>query len=133
MDYTLEFGGFPQDVTVTASGEARVPDFKHLYEALCEEPRFEAGMLILLDLCEVDMSTIPRMDAGEIGSSLAELQDRCEGCALAVVARDPLTTALTRAAELDESADRVDVWIACSPGEALTWLESQLALRARPG
>jgi hypothetical protein len=127
MEYAFEFGGSPQDVTVTASGEARVPDFKQLYEALCDEPRFEPGMLILLDLCDVDMSTIPRMEAAEIGIGLAELQDRCEGCALAVVARDPLTTA----AELDESTDRVDVWVACSRNEALTWLESQSALRSR--
>ena len=129
MEYRFEFGGSPQDVTVIASGVASVSEFSRLYENLCDQSRFEPGMLILLDMSEVDMSAIPLGEAPKIGRGLAEFEDRCEGCAMAVVCRDPLTTVLTRAGDIGGTAD-VDVWVACSRDEATTWLESQLALRA---
>ena len=130
MEYRFEFGGSPQDVTVIASGAASVPGFRRLYESLCDQSQFEPGMLILLDLTEVDMSAIPLSEAPEIGRGLAEFRDRCEGCAMAVVCRDPLTTVLTRAG-FDGMADWIDVWVASSRDEASSWLGSQLSLRAQ--
>ena len=130
MDYAFEFGGFPQDVTVTASGEARVSEFRHLFEELFDEPSFRAGMRVLLDLCEVDMSAIPLMEASKIGLSLAEFEDRCEGCAIAVVSRDPLTSVLTRAAEFRETVQQVDIWFAVTREEAREWLSLQIAVDA---
>ena len=129
MEYRFEFGGSPQDVTVIASGVARVSEFSRLSESLCDQSRFEPGMLILLDMTDVDMSAIPLSEAPEIGRGLAVLQDRREGCAVAVVSRDPLTTVLTRAGV--GGNDWLDVWVACSREEASVWLESQLSLRAQ--
>jgi hypothetical protein len=129
MEYRFEFGGSPQDVAVIASGVASVSDFGRLYENLCDQSRFEPGMLILLDLTEVDMSAIPLSEAPDIGRGLAEFRDRCDGCAMAVVCRDPLTSVLTRAGDIG-GTDWIDVWVACSRDEASTWLQSQLALRA---
>lgn len=130
MEYRFEFGGSPQDVAVIASGMASVSEFSRLYENLCDQSQFEPGMLILLDLTDVDMSAIPLGEAPEIGRGLAEFRDHCEGCIMALVCRDPLTTVLTRAAEIGGTADWINVWVACSRDEATTWLESQLALRA---
>jgi hypothetical protein len=129
MEHDFEFGGFPQDVTVTATGVARVSDLRQLYKQLFDDPHFKPGMRILLDLTGLDMSTIPMTEAKKIGYSLAELQHRCEGCAIAVVTENPLTAVLTRAAKLGEIAHRVDVWVACSHAEAQTWLESQIVLQ----
>jgi hypothetical protein len=128
MEYAFEFGGFPHDVTITASGHARVSEFRQLFEELCDEPSFEAGMRVLLDLCEIDMSAIPLMEASKIGFSLAEFQDRCEGCSIAVVSRDPLTSVLTRAAEVRETVQQVDVWFALTREEARERLLLQIAL-----
>lgn len=130
MGCSLEFGGWPEDVVVTATGVARVPEFRELYDQLCADTRFRPGIRILLDLCGVDMSLIPLMDAPDIGHSLAEFADQCEGCAIAVLAKDPLTAVLIRAAELGDGLRRASVWIACSRSEASTWLESQVALSA---
>ena len=129
MEYRFEFGGSPQDVTVIASGVASVSEFSQLFENLCDQSRFEPGMLILLDLTEVDMSAIPLSEAPEIGRGLAEFQDRCEGCAMAVLCRDPLASVLMRAGDIGGIAAWIDVWVACSPEEASAWLENQLALR----
>ena len=129
MEYRFEFGGSPQDVTVIASGVASVSGFSRLYESLCDQSRFEPVMLILLDLTEVDMSAIPLSEAPEIGRGLAEFQDRCEGCATAVLCRDPLASVLMRAG-VGGTADWIDVGVACSREEASAWLENQLSLRA---
>jgi hypothetical protein len=129
VDYSFEFGGFPQDVTVTASGPARVAEFAHMFEALCDEPSFEAGMRILLDFCQLDMSEIPRVEAAKISRSLAALQDQCEGCAIAVISDDPLTSALLRAAEFRETVKQVDVWFAITREEAREWLLLQIGVR----
>jgi hypothetical protein len=128
MECAFEFGGRPQDVVVTATGVARVPEFRELYQKLCADSRFRPGMRILLDLCQIDMSVIPLMDAPEIGDSLVDFADQCEGCAIAVVAKDPLTAVLIRAAELGHDLDHVNVWVACSRPEATAWLESQVSL-----
>ena len=128
MEYAFEFGGAPQDVLVTATGVARVPEFRELYEQLCADSRFRPEMRVLLDLCAIDMSLIPLMEAPEIGHSLAEFASQCEGCAIAVLAQDPLTAVLIRAAELGDGLVRTRVWVACSRAEALFWLESQVGL-----
>jgi hypothetical protein len=131
MEYVFEFGGSPEDVTVTASGIARVSKFRHMLEQLCDDARFQPGMKILLDLCALDMSEVADMEVVKIGHSLDELQDRCQGCALAVVCPDPLAAALMRHAELAERAKKVHVWFAWSRDEARTWLESRSALLKR--
>ena len=128
MEYRFEFAGSPQDVTVIASGAASVSGFGRLFENLCGQLRFEPGMLILLDLVETDMSAIPLSEAPGIGRGLAEFRDRCEGCAMAVVCRDPLTAVLMREG-VGGGADWIDIWVACSRDEASAWLESQRALR----
>lgn len=128
MEYRFEFTGSPQDVTVIASGAASVSGFGRLFENLCGQLRFEPGMLILLDLTETDMNAIPLSEAPEIGRGLAEFRDRCEGCAMAVVCRDPLTAVLMREG-VGGTADWIDIWVACSRDEASAWLESQRALR----
>jgi hypothetical protein len=128
VDYTFEFGGATQDVTGTATGLASVAQLRQFFQELCVQPAFEPGMLILLDFCELDLSEIPQMDASEISRGLAELQDRCEGCAIAVISQDPLTSALLRAAEFRETVQEVDVWFAVTHEEALAWLELQRAL-----
>ena len=130
MNWSVEFGGSPHDVTVTASGEALADDFRPLFNALCHDARFESGMLILLDLTAIDLELAPQASMAELGNQLASLSDRCEGCALAIVCEAPLEFSLLRAADLGSAAGWMRVWVACSADEATTWLESQLALRA---
>jgi hypothetical protein len=130
MEYAFEFGGFPEDVLVTVSGVGRVASFGRLFEDLTESPQFEPGMRILLDLTRVDMTTFPGVDAPEIGRGLEALQDRCEGCSIAVVGDDPLTRTLIEMAELG-STSGMDVFQALSRAEAAAWLQLKRALTER--
>jgi hypothetical protein len=129
LEHVFEFGGFPQDVTVTATGLARASDLRQLFGQLCADPRFEPGMRIMLDLSELDTSTVPLADAMRTGYTLGELECCYEGCAIAVVAKRPLTAVLTSAAKLGESTRRLVVRVVSSRSEAMTWLESQIVLQ----
>ena len=130
MKYVFEFGGSPEDVMVIASGLARVSKFRNMLQELCADERFEPGMGILLDLCGLDMGEVADSEVVKIGDGLEELQDRCNGCALAVVCPHPLSAALMRHAELAGRAKDVHIWFAWSRHEARMWLESQIALRS---
>ena len=130
MDWLFEFDRAPHDVTVTATGQALATEFGQLFEALCADERFEPGMLILLDLRNVDLNRVPQMELGKVSEGLGTLRDRCEGCALAIVCTQPLTASLIRSADVGGHAHWMQVWVANTVDEAITWLESQLALRA---
>ena len=130
MDWLFEFDRAPHDVTVTATGQALASEFGRLFEALCADERFEPGMLILLDLRNVDLDLVPQMELARVSEGLGALRERCEGCALAVVCAPPLAASLIRGADMGRHAQWMQVWVSCTVGEAITWLESQLALRA---
>jgi hypothetical protein len=129
VDWVIEFDQSPHDVTLTATGQALATEFDQLFEALCAEKRFEPGMLILLDLRNVDLDRVPQMELGRVSDRLAALRENCDGCALAIVATQPLVASMIRGADFGGHADWMRVWVACTVDEAVTWLESQLALR----
>lgn len=130
MEWVFEFDQSPHDVTVTATGEALAPEFDQLFEALCADERFEPRMLVLLDLCDVDLERVPQMELERVSDGLATFREKCEGCALAVVATQPLAASMIRGVDFGGHAKWMRVWVACTVDEAVIWLESQLALRA---
>jgi hypothetical protein len=130
MDWLFEFDRAPHDVTVTATGQALAAEFGQLFESLCVDERFVPGMLILLDLRDVDLDRVPQMELARVTEDLGHLREGCEGCALAIVCTPPLAASLIRSADIGRHAQWMQVWVSCTVDEAITWLESQLALRA---
>lgn len=129
MNWTVEFDQAPHDVTVTADGQARASEFGRLFEELCLDERFKPGMLILLDLSNVDMDLVPQASVGRSFNGLAALRDRCDGCALAIVCTTPLASSLMRAGDMGESVPWMNVWRALTADEAAAWLRTQAAFR----
>ena len=62
MDFTIEYGGGPHDVVITATGIADVAGFWRLNDELRSDPRFHADLTILYDFTGLDMS---RLAAGD--------------------------------------------------------------------
>lgn len=124
MRYSIEFGGDPQDVTITASGPATRLEFKLLYEDLAEDRRFHPPMRVLLDFTQLDTADLPARDAAEIGEALADLEDRYRASRLAVVVADPGTFGLTQGAEIAAGFEQIAVTVVYSREEALDWLAS---------
>jgi len=130
VEWVFQFDQSPHDVTVTATGAAVATELDQLFEALWSEERFEPGMLVLLDLGNVDLERVPQIELGRVSDGLAAFQERCEGCALAIVATQPLAASMMRGVDFGGDARWMRVWMAWNVEEAVTWLESQLALRA---
>lgn len=97
MDWVFEFDQSPHDVTVTATGQSLATEFDQLFESLCADERFEPGMLILLDLRNLDLDRVPQMELAKVSEGLVALREKCEGCALAIVATQPLAASMIRA------------------------------------
>jgi hypothetical protein len=92
LEYTIDFGGSPQDVTVTVAGVATARAF-HLYnEELTSDPRFRAGMTILVDATGLDTSEL--LAGGQLETAARPLAERdweYPPLAVAVIAPDPAT------------------------------------------
>lgn len=56
MNYTIEFGGDPQDVTMTLAGVLEPSEIRTFVHELMESPEYRAGMLILADISGLDTS-----------------------------------------------------------------------------
>jgi hypothetical protein len=86
MEFTFEFGGAPQDLTITASGVADVEGYVRMYADLVDDPRFRADMLILVEQSALDLSRCSNEEIEQIATSLAERDWRFPPRAVAIVA-----------------------------------------------
>ena len=71
MEFLLNFGVTPEAAILTTSGVARVDDFRMMSEALVDNPRFRAGMPILIDHTSLDASVLTATDVRAIGEFVA--------------------------------------------------------------
>ncbi len=86
MEFTFEFGGAPQDLTILASGIADVDGYLRMYADLVADPRFRSDMLILVEQSALDLSRCSNEEIEQIAVSLAERDWRFPPRAVAIVA-----------------------------------------------
>ncbi len=98
MKFSIEFGGDPQDVTITASGAADPAGFASMNERLMYDPRFRPGLAYLIDLSGVDVTELPQADAEQIAERGSENTWHYPPRAVAIVATSPRTLAQTQLA-----------------------------------
>ncbi|HEY8107744.1 MAG TPA: hypothetical protein VIC70_03515 [Gaiellaceae bacterium] len=125
MDYAIEFGGDPQDVTITLSGVATPVDFRSFIEARVLDPRFRTDMVILVDASRLDTSEMSSEALGAAMEPMIERDWHQPPLAVAIVAADARTladAALTRA-RLGGRRSRRAVFT--SHEEAIDWLRAQ--------
>ena len=72
MDFVIEYGGEPQDVTVTVSGIADVAGLGRVNAELRTDPRFRSGLALLYDLTELDVSHLSDRDLERITAPITE-------------------------------------------------------------
>jgi hypothetical protein len=61
VEFAIEYGGDPQDVTLTLSGVADVAEIARCNRALASDGRFRAGLAILCD-CTALQTTVPSQE-----------------------------------------------------------------------
>jgi hypothetical protein len=122
--YTIDFGGEPQDVTITTSGPANAEGLLGFVRDLVADPRYRPGMLILVDHLAVDPSTITGADIRAQAQTVVALDDQIGPSTVAIVVPNPLAFGYARMYELHAAPAQLRSRVFYSRGEALEWLAS---------
>ena len=125
MNYSLEFGGDPQDLTMTLAGGLDAHSIREFVEELVSHPEYRAGMLILADLSGLDTSAISMEEYESVSGVIAGRDDRFPARAIAIVAPDSRTfdDAMQHRAYVGGSKSGRGVFR--SRTEAAAWLAAQ--------
>lgn len=125
MEFTIEFGAGPQDVTVTTFGIADVDGSRRLYAALASDPRYRAGMLILADHSALEMSRLTDLDLERIAAVISESDWNLPPRAVAIVASNLEAHVRARETVAHLGGSRSNRRVFSSRDEALAWLGGQ--------
>ena len=125
FEFTLVFGGSPQDLTITLTGTVDALGLKRLNDALVAEPQFGPGLTILVDVTRLDTS---RLDEDELFTGVGPVVERDSFApprAVAIVTSDAETfaKAVHYRAHLGGSSSRRRVFT--DRDEALAWLREE--------
>ncbi|MDE3024018.1 MAG: hypothetical protein KGI93_00455 [Acidobacteriota bacterium] len=125
MKYSIELGGEPQDLTVTLSGALDGGSLRALVTDLTAHPGYRAGMLVLVDLSDLDTSSISMEQYESVSDLISGRDHRFPAKAIAIVAPDARTfdDALQHRAYVGGSKSGREVFR--SREAATAWLESQ--------
>jgi hypothetical protein len=123
VNYSIEFGGDPQDLTLTLTGAVDAPGIRALVEELIAHPEYRAEMLILADLTGLDTSTITEEQYETVSDVIAGRDHRFPAKAIAIVAPGERTfsDAMRHRAYVGGSKSHREVFR--SPEDATAWLE----------
>jgi hypothetical protein len=125
VKYTIEFGGAPQDVTITTSGSGTGKGLVDFVRDLVSSPRFRPGMLILVDHLSLDPTPITAADVRAQAEAVILLNERIGPSKVAIVVPTPLAFGFARMYELHAEPAEVTSKVFYSRSEALEWLESE--------
>lgn len=88
MDYEIRFGGDPEDLTIALSGIAEVADLLRLNTELATDPRFQSGLLILVDITQLDTTHLTETAVAEVTAPVGERDWDHPPLGVAIVAGD---------------------------------------------
>ena len=125
MNYSIEFGGDPQDLTMTLTGALDAPEIRGFVEELVSHPEYREGMLILADLSGLNTSGVSVEDYEGISDVIAGRDHRFPAKAIAIVAPDSRTfdDAMRHRAYVGGSKSGREVFR--SREDATAWLAAQ--------
>jgi hypothetical protein len=86
VNYSLEFGGNPQDLTITLAGAIDAPSIRAFVEDLLANPEYREGMLILADISGLDTSSISVEEYESVSDVIGGRDHRFPAKAIAIVA-----------------------------------------------
>ena len=125
VEYTIEFGGASQDVTITTSGMADAEGLISFVTALVSSPQYRPGMAILVDHTALDARTLTAADVQALADAVVRLDERIGPSRAAILVPNPLTFGFARMYEHQAEAAQVRSRVFYSRSEALTWLASR--------
>lgn len=130
MRWTIEFGGAPQDVTVTTSGVASRQGFFEKIDEVTSDPRWRAGMALFVDHTRLDTSLLSGCDIEAVADHLHGLDGRLGEAIVAIAAPDAYTAGLAAVLAKYAAPVRCVVLTFGSREDALAWLREQRSRRS---
>ena len=124
MEFSIAFGGDPQDVTITATGPADPAAFVRMNEKLMADPRFRPGLSYLIDLSGLDAAGLPSVDVEQIAEHGAVNTWHYPPRAVAVLATDPQTFNQTQLAIAHMGGRKSGHRAFADLDQALDWLRN---------
>jgi hypothetical protein len=125
VKYSIEFGGVPQDVTITTFGMADADGLIGFVRDLVANPRFRPGMLILVDHMSIDASKLTGADVRAQAGVVVGLSEKLGPSKVAIVVPTPLTFGYARMYEHHAAETQLHSRVFYSRRDALAWLESE--------
>ena len=125
MEYTIEFGGDPQDVTITQQGAADLRSLWQCNADLSEHPRYRGGLLILFENSDLDLSGLSDTELQQTAIDVTERDWDASPRAVAIIAPNPQTHTrqVEIVAHLGGSRSRRRIFT--SREAAVAWLREQ--------
>ena len=125
VKYTIEFGGDPEDVTVTQSGTADPESLRQFNADLVGHPRYRGDLLILFENSDLDLSGLSDHELEETAADVVERDWYAPPRGVAIVVLDTQTHVREReiVAHLGGSRSRRRVFT--SREAAVAWLRGQ--------
>ena len=125
VEYTIEFGGDPQDVTITQRGAADLRSLKQFNAELTGDPRYRGGLLILFENHSLDLSGLSDAELEQTALDVSKRDWDASPRAVAIVAPDPETHERERAIVAHLGGSRSRRRIFTSREAAVAWLGEQ--------
>lgn len=127
VDFTIEFGGGPQDVTVTASGMADVAGFLRVNDKLKSDLRFRSDLAILYDFTELDMSRLSEGATEQVAGPITARDWDTPPGPVALIVSSPEARDWVRLAIAHLGGTKSGRRVFTSHEDALVWLGEQRA------
>ena len=96
VEFTIEFGGGPQDVTVTQSGTADLKTLRQFNADLVSHPSYRGGLLILFESSDLDLSVLSDREVEQIAVDVINRDWESPPQAVAILAPNPKAHARER-------------------------------------
>jgi hypothetical protein len=125
VEYTIEFSGSPQDVTITTSGAASREGLVGFVQDLVDDPRYRPGMFVLVDHLALDATTITGDDMRAQAERVINLEEELGPCKLAIVVPTPLAFGYARMYELHTAETQIHSRVVYTRTDGLAWLDAK--------
>jgi hypothetical protein len=122
MRWTIDFGGYPQDVTVATSGKATREGFAGMNAELVDDERFGPGMLVLLDHTHLVVDELSSQDVQSISDDFVRHDDELPSAVAALVAPTPVQFGLAHMSTMLAEPTTPSIRVFYTQTEALEWL-----------
>ena len=128
MEFEVQFqdGDGPADVEVALAGVPTAEGFQLLNERLTSDPRFRAGLRVLVDCSELDTSGLSEGEVQSLTEHMVERDWNYPPSAVVLIAPDEETFSAVRAYRAHMGGSKSNRHVFSSRAEAVAWLEDQL-------